>query len=85
MRVKSASDYVDDATFWPALPCMLCRSNDVAFFLDAGNEANGACENHLVRILKDFVLEQRREVLVMRNCPVGPLQAVDCGNASPSN
>ena len=75
--MESADDFIDDATLWAPLPCKLCPSNDVAFCLDVGNQAIGACQDHLVPVLKHFVLEQHREVLVMRNCPVGPLQAVD--------
>jgi len=66
-------DFVNDATFWPALPCQECRAYDVPFCLDDGLQTAGACELHVGPLLKRLAVELRREVLVIRNGRVFPL------------
>jgi len=67
------TDFVNDATFWPSLPCQECRSVDVPFCIDDGTQTAGACELHVAILLRHLVVELRREVLIIRNEPVLPL------------
>jgi hypothetical protein len=63
----------DDATFWPALPCRLCRAEDVPFCLDCDGDNVGACGEHIGVLLRQLVVDRQREVLVLRNCALPPL------------
>jgi len=72
-RRLATPEYVNDATFWPSLPCQERRADVVPFCLDAGVQTSGACEQHIALLLKRLVVEQQLEVLVIRNVPVGPL------------
>jgi hypothetical protein len=53
-----APEFVDDATFWPALPCQECETEEVPFCPDAGDQTFGACETHVASLLKRVLYQQ---------------------------
>ena len=71
--MKPQLEFIDDATFWPPLPCQMCRAQDVPFCVDSGAESVGACDEHIAPVLRHLVVNERREALVIRNCAVPPL------------